>query len=243
MKPFLIIKTGSTFEGITRTRGDFEDWTATTMGLAPGEWLCVNVEIGETLPNPGTVIGCVITGSHDMITEDTDWMLATTRWVREAVKAGLPTLGICFGHQLMANALGGKAAYHPDGLEIGTVDITLATEAADDPLFAGLPGVFPAHVTHSQTALELPPDATLLAASDHDSHQAFRVGKHAWGLQFHPEFDVEITRFYVDGLRDVIAKQGKDGDAIFEGVKEAAVSAGVLETFVKYCLGKEEKDG
>ena len=108
MKQFLIIKTGSTFEGITRTRGDFEDWTAETMGLEGDEWLSINVQIGETLPDPDDVIGCVITGSHDMITNDTDWILATTRWVREAVKADLPMIGICFGHQLMANALGGK---------------------------------------------------------------------------------------------------------------------------------------
>ena len=239
MKQFLIIKTGSTFEDITRTKGDFEDWTAATMELAPDQWRSVNVQQGETLPDSADCIGCVITGSHDMITEGTDWMLATTQWVGEAVKAGLPTLGICFGHQLMADALGGKAAYHPDGLEIGTVDITLTDAASEDPLFAQLPTIFPAHVTHSQTALELPPDAVLLAASDHDEHQAFRFGKHAWGLQFHPEFDAEATRFYIDCLRKVIVKQGKDGDAIFAGVEETPVSAGVLRGFVRYCLGRE----
>lgn len=242
MKKFLIIKTGSTFDEISHTKGDFEDWTAKAMGLTPDQWLCVNVENGEKLSDPKDFAGCVITGSHSMVTEGTDWMIATTKWVRDAVESGLPTLGICFGHQLMANALGGKAAYHPNGLEIGTVDITLTPEAVDDPIFGSLPAILPAHVTHSQTALELPPDAVLLAASEHDSHQAFRVGNHAWGLQFHPEFDVEATRFYVNGLREIIAKQGKDGDAIFEGVKETTISAGILKKFVEYCLEKETNE-
>jgi len=239
MKPFLIIKTGSTFEDITRNKGDFEHWTANAMRLGPDQWQCVNVQGGEPLPDPDEFAGCVITGSHDMITEAVDWMATTSFWVRKAVKAGLPMLGICFGHQLMADALGGKAAYHPDGMEIGTVEISLTGDAADDPLFADIPNPFPAHVTHSQTALELPPNAVLLAASDHDAHQAFRVGEHAWGVQFHPEFDVEATRFYVDLLREKIEKQGQDGDVIFDGVRETVVSAGVLLRFVDYCLERE----
>jgi len=235
MMPILIIKTGSTFESITRSKGDFENWTADAMGLAPDKWRCVNVQAGESLPDPGEFVGCVITGSHDMVTENSDWMQAATAWVREAVQA-LPMLGICFGHQLMANAMGGKAAYHPDGMEIGTVDIKLKAAAVDDPLFASLPGSFPAHVTHSQSAFELPPDAVLLASSEHEAHQAFRVGEHAWGVQFHPEFDAEATRFYVDALRDAMATQGLDGDAVFAGVEETPVSAGILMRFGEYCL-------
>jgi GMP synthase (glutamine-hydrolysing) len=242
MKPILIIKTGSTFEGIIRSKGDFENWTADVMGLVSEKWQCINVQDGEILPDPDAFVGCVITGSHDMITEDAKWMLETTEWVRQAVQAGLPMLGICFGHQLMANALGGKAAFHPDGMEIGTVSINLKSEAIDDPLFSGISGSFQAHVTHSQTVLELPPEAILLGSSDHEAHQAFRVGEHTWGVQFHPEFDAEGTRFYVEALRNVMASQGLDGDAVFAGVEETPVSAGVLKRFGEYCYGGGRKD-
>lgn len=235
MDKFLIVKTGGTFEGITKDRGDFEHWTASGMGLDSDEWQCVNAQAGEELPDPAAFAGCVITGSHDMVTDNTDWIQSTKSWVSEAVETGLPMLGICFGHQIMADALGGQADYHPDGLEIGTVDITLKNSVSDDPLFASLPDTFVAHVTHSQSAVELPPGAVLLASSDHEAHQAFRVGRHAWGVQFHPEFDVDATKYYIDMLREKIAGQGGDADTLSQGVVETPESSGVLTRFVEYC--------
>lgn len=237
MKKILILKTGGTFEHITRTKDDFEHWTARTMGMALADCMCVDVRTGAALPAPSDLAGCVITGSHDMVTDDLDWIGTTCDWVRMAVEDGLPMLGICFGHQLMARALGGEAGYHPDGLEIGTVPITLTDAGRADFLLGSLPDIFMAHVTHSQTALKLPKGATLLARGAHDPHHSFRVGHHAWGVQFHPEFDAEAVGFYVEELRAVIGKQGGDADEVCDGLTETPESASLLLKFATYCQG------
>ena len=76
---------------------------------------------------------------------------------------GLPLLGICYGHQLLAHALGGEVAYNPAGRESGTVHIDLHPHAQDDPLFSALPLKFTAHATHVQTVARPPEGATVLA--------------------------------------------------------------------------------
>lgn len=234
MKPFLIIKTGATFDELIPSMGDFEQWTANAMGLNSAEWACVNVQKGALLPDPNEFAGCVLTGSHDMVTDNTRWMRDATNWLRDN-RDSVPMLGICFGHQLFAHAFGGTADAHPDGPEIGTVEIRLNEHAAADPLFKHLPRVFPAHVTHSQSALHLPPAAVALGASDHDQHQAFRFGQQMWGVQFHPEFNATATRQYVREQTDTIKHHGKDADAIYHSVGDTPEATSLLRHFVSYC--------
>lgn len=238
MRPFLIIKTGSTFGPAARTMGDFEHWTARTMGLTNDQWHAVNVQAGEPLPDPADYAGCAITGSHDMVTDPHPWIEETADWLRRAVAGEMPLFGICFGHQLLAHALGGESGYHPDGPEIGTVPVTLTDAAADDPLFSVLPRTFPAHVTHSQTALALPPGAVLLGASGHDPHQAVRFAPSCWGVQFHPEFSAEATRHYVREQADKLSARGQDPAMVEAAVIETPESTSLMERFVQYCLSR-----
>lgn len=126
-----------------------------------------------------------------MVSERLPWSEAAAAWLRDAVALGLPILGVCYGHQLLAHALGGRVDYHASGREIGTVAIERLPAAADDALLAAAPARFVAHASHQQSVLELPAGAVVLARSAHDPHHAVRYAPRAWGLQFHPEFSVE----------------------------------------------------
>ncbi|WP_312876637.1 type 1 glutamine amidotransferase [Streptomyces bohaiensis] len=115
------------------------------------------------------------------------WLAPTRRLVRAALDTGVPVLGICLGGQLLAHVAGGTVAANSGAPEFGATALTLRPEAADDPLFHGLPGEVTAIERHVDRVTVLPPGARWLAESRLCPHQAFRVGDRAWGTQFHPE--------------------------------------------------------
>ncbi|MGO4779447.1 glutamine amidotransferase, partial [Lysobacter sp. 2RAB21] len=144
----------------------------------------INVEHGEQLPSREGFAGAIVTGSGAMVTDRAPWSERSADWLREAAHAHLPLFGICYGHQLLAHALGGEVGNHPGGREMGTIGLEPPTSAEHDPPFRGLPSQFPAQATHLQTVLRAPDGATVLARSAHDACHAFRWGDHAWGVQF-----------------------------------------------------------
>ncbi len=92
-----------------------------------------------------------------------------------------------------------------------------------------------AHITHSQSLLELPPTATLLASSAHDRHQAYRVGARAWGVQFHPEFSAEVMRTYVRERQQALQAEGFDVEALLRDEQETPAASKVLRRFAALC--------
>jgi GMP synthase (glutamine-hydrolysing) len=140
----------------------------------------------------------VISGSQTSVYDDEPWIVETEAWVREAVDAGVPVLGVCWGHQLLAQAVGGDV--DPMGTyELGYETVELLPAAADDPLFDGVDGSFVAFETHADEVTRLPGDVSVLAETDR-SLQAFRVGN-AWGVQFHPEYDLDTARWVTENKR------------------------------------------
>jgi GMP synthase (glutamine-hydrolysing) len=194
---FLIVQTGSTFPDLRARRGDFPDWFRIGLGLASADVDIVRADAGAALPARSAHAGIIVTGSPAMVSERLRWSEDTAAWLRDRIDAGTPVLGVCYGHQLIAHALGGRVDYHPSGREIGTVAIERLPDAGNDALLASAPEQFQAHASHQQSVLELPRGAVTLARSAHDPHHAVRYAPNAWGLQFHPEFSVEIMRGYL----------------------------------------------
>lgn len=110
---------------------------------------------------------------------------AIRHWVQDLKR---PYLGLCLGHQLLADALGGTCgpARPP---EIGILDVSMTDVAKDDPVFAGLPLVQTCLQWHSVEVAQPPENATILASSDACRVQAMRVGDCAWSAQYHVELE------------------------------------------------------
>ncbi|WP_017342593.1 type 1 glutamine amidotransferase [Halorubrum sp. T3] len=183
------------------------------------------------LPDHTEFDGVVVTGSRSSVYWDEAWIPPLVDYVAEAAEAGCPVLGVCYGHQVLAEALGGRVA-GMDGFEIGYNEIR---RVRDDPLFEGIDESFTAFTTHGDAVVELPPSATLLAENDRGVH-AFRDG-HCWGVQFHPEYDVETAREVTDGKREQIGDARVDGvlESITPAAYDAACEAKALfENFTAY---------
>lgn len=234
-RPLVIVKAGDSHASLVEAQGNFEHWIARELGDTTLPVVVLDPRRGDTLPAPDAMAAAVVTGSHAMVSHRETWSEATGRWLAMAARAGTPLLGICYGHQLLADALGGRADDHPQGLELGTVVVDLLPAAADDPLFAGLPSHFPAHVVHRQSALELPAGAVRLASNAWEPNQAFRVGERAWGVQFHPEFDDDAMRGYVDAL----AAGQPDAQALRAQVRPTPEAASLLRRFAELVERRE----
>jgi GMP synthase (glutamine-hydrolysing) len=238
MRRVLIVKTGGTLPELRAQRGDYEEWIAAGMGLAREDVDVVVVAEGEPLPAPETPAGVVVTGSSAFVSEREPWSERTGEWLVRALEHGTPVLGICYGHQLLAHALGGVVGRNPRGREIGTVEVRRLAPAQRDPLLDSWGTAEPAHVTHVESVLALPEGAVRLAESDLDPVQAFRVGERAWGVQFHPEFDADTVRAYLAARTEKVRAEGLDPEALDAAIRETPVAARILRRFAEL-IGKE----
>jgi GMP synthase (glutamine-hydrolysing) len=155
------------------------------------------VELFRTIParlDMAQAAGLVVLGGPMNVDEVQrfPFLAREVEWIREAVEAEVPLLGICLGSQLLAKAMGAKV-YANAVKEIGWYEIELEPAAADDPLFADSSARQIVFQWHGDT-FELPPGAVHLALSRGCRHQAFRCGRAAWGLQFH----IEMTPATID---------------------------------------------
>ena len=202
VKPVLILQTGSASAALRRRCGDYDRAFVYMGGLEQAEKrglvCCVHVERGQKPDRPQAYSAVLITGSDAYVTDRAPWSEAAAGWLRGAMDVGLPVFGVCYGHQLLAYALGGIVADHPAGIELGTRDIELVAHAGGEPLLVGLPRRFAANLFHSQTVAELPKGAEVLASSDHDPHQILYYGPMALSTQFHPEIDGEVMAELID---------------------------------------------
>ena len=229
---FLIVQPGSPVEPLGR-RGGFARWIRTAAGLRAQQVQVVDVQAGQPLPAHARFAGVLVTGSAAMVSQRLDWSERAADWLRDAAGAGRPVLGICYGHQLLAHALGGRVGPNPNGREIGTVAVELLPQAAGDPLFATMPATFPAHATHQESVLALPPGAVRLAASRLDGCQAFRCGQAAWGVQFHPEFRAIHMRGYLRARAAQLWREQLDPEALLAAVRPTPQARALLQRFVR----------
>jgi GMP synthase (glutamine-hydrolysing) len=229
MRHVLVVRTGSAPEPVRSRLGDFGDWFAGALG-AHVEVAFADAERG-VLPRPRG--GVVLTGSIESVTRPTPWMRSLSEWLLDAARSA-PVLGVCFGHQLLAWALGGRVVRHAGGPEAGTSEVELTEAGRADPLFAGLPERMPVQQGHEDHVPELPPGAVLLARNGHTPVQGFAHGPLIRAVQFHPEFTAERNRAFVEAERESLeaARPGLFGAAL-RSIRETPEAARVLTNWVE----------
>lgn len=234
MKQIALIKTGNTIEQIKPLYGDFEDWFADGMGVL--DLLQVDVFQQQALPAADSLAGIVVTGSPSMVSTREAWSEQTAAWLAQAVRAGVPVLGVCYGHQLLAHALGGLVGPNPAGRQIGTVSAQRLGAAGEDPLLGHLPATFDVQASHSEAVLELPPGAQRLATSPKDGNFAIRFAENAWGVQFHPEFTGNIMAEYIRCRADALCDEGLNPQLLLDKTADAIEARSVLRKFAQRVL-------
>jgi GMP synthase (glutamine-hydrolysing) len=173
----------------------------------------------------------IISGSQSSVYDDhRPWIQDLRSWVSGALADGLPILGVCWGHQLLAQVLGGTV--RGGTYELGYVSVC---QEQADPLWAGLPDPFTAFATHSDHVVELPPDADLLASNE-TGVQAFRQD-HAYGVQFHPEYDRHTARAMIraKSLPEESLQAARD-TCTDENVRAAQTTTQVLDNFLAHVV-------
>ncbi|WP_413731880.1 glutamine amidotransferase [Sodalis sp. RH20] len=235
-KPILILQTGDAPPDVIAANGNYDTMFLQATDLDPRQVWIVHLPGGERPDTPDAYCGVLITGSAAMVTERLAWSEFAAAWLRRAMAAGIPIFGVCYGHQLLAYALGGEVDYLADGMEVGTQAIEVLPAAVNDPLIARLPERFQANLIHSQTVITPPAGATVLARSARDPHQILRYRHNVITTQFHPEFSAAVMHDFLAGMTAEEPMRGPELAQIGRGIADTPDSEALMAAFVRQCL-------
>jgi GMP synthase (glutamine-hydrolysing) len=205
MSRILIIQTGSVEPEVIARHGDYDAWFLDAIPDGHRRCTVMRPFAGQILPDPSALDaydGVLLTGSRLSVRDEQPWMAPLGHWA-VAAAAHRPVLGVCFGHQLIGEALGGRVEKNPAGREVGTITVTLTDAGRSDPLFEGLPWDLAVQSSHSDILVVPPPGTVRLAGNRNTTWQAFSYGPRLRAVQFHPELRPEISR-------DVFALRGQE---------------------------------
>jgi GMP synthase (glutamine-hydrolysing) len=240
-RPVCIYVCGAPPPPVAAERGVFADWFRRLLSAHPVDAAVVDARTETRAPEPSAFAGIVLTGSPASVAEPEPWMDAAIELVRDARRTGTPVLGVCFGHQIVAAALGGAVVVNPLGWEVGTRSIELTGEGRADPLFAGLGPMVRVNFSHRDVVDpdSLPAGCAVLARNQKNGAQAFAAGDAVRCVQFHPEFDGATTRAYLRTRHDVLAAHAAERGApdehpavLLENTEDTPDSERIFHNFI-----------
>jgi GMP synthase (glutamine-hydrolysing) len=226
----LLLLAGEPSAELKLSAGDYPDWFRQAFGEA-ASLEPVAAYAGADLPNARGFDGVAMSGSPLSVTdyEREPSMQRAGEYLLETAGCGIPVLGVCFGHQLLARAAGGRVEKNPRGREIGTIEVELTESGRGHPLLKRL-GELRFQATHADAVTELPKKATLLAENGFGV-QAFSLGANTLCVQFHPELDAPKVTALIDSREAALRAEG-----IFQrsrdGVRESRAGRELLAAWL-----------
>lgn len=187
-----ILETGRPNPTLAARHGTYADMVAALLKDGDGLFFeRFHVQEDEFPESALSCDGWVITGSRHSVTEETPWMLRLEELLRDAVDAKRPIFGICFGHQILAKALGADVRKAPNGWQLGLQSYQV-TDRPD--WMADAPDTLRINAIHEDQVLSLPEGARLLATSTACPFAGLAYGDVAASFQAHPEFTLPFEK-------------------------------------------------
>ena len=234
-----VIECGTVDEPLASRHGDYPDIFARLLGrVEPGlRFRTYRAVAGEVPEDPAACDGWLLTGSKHGVYDDLAWIAPLETFLRAARGAGRSIIGVCFGHQLLAEALGGRAVKSERGWGVGVHEY----EVVRRPGWMGnAPARVALHAMHQDQVVEVPADATVLATSPFCPYAALAYGDpeapDAISVQPHPEYDAAFARGVLE-LRSGASLDPKQVAAALETVDQPVDGAEMARWFVRYLEG------
>lgn len=247
-----VLQAGLAPEGLGPVYGEYDRIFSRLMRRADPAAEVVGWRIfdGEFPPEPGAVDGWIISGSKHGVYEDHAWIPPLKAFIRAAAKARAPMIGVCFGHQIMAEALGGAAVKSEKGWGLGPQAYDIVAKPG---WMSGAPEQVTLIAVHQDQVTALPPDATRVACSAFCENAALVYGDperpYAISIQPHPEFTADFARDLIRTRRGVSFSEAQSEAALARLSEDAPPrldgdwAAGWFRDFLSLSAGAADDEG
>tara|TARA_B110000438_G_scaffold300379_1_gene352632 strand:- start:1618 stop:2292 length:675 start_codon:yes stop_codon:yes gene_type:complete len=222
MKHIIILNCGP---GLTKVRNEFGiavEWIQREVDGSKFKFTSMDVYDGA-MPNYNNGDAWIITGASESVYDDLDWIVELEIAIKQAIEVEKPILGICFGHQLLVQGMGGKVERNSKGWELGSYQML---EMVDHHLFNNINTNDYFYNSHRDIVTDLP-NGCIPLAYNKMGNQAFRYGERIYGVQFHPEFTHSIMKKYVE------VRQSMGANVINPTVPKSKSSHLIINNFLK----------
>jgi GMP synthase-like glutamine amidotransferase len=188
--------------------GDYPDMFRKLFASRPEVEVVVYDVIGGQMPaNPGDCDAWITTGSRHSVNDDEPWIRHLEQFVREVAEEEVPFVGICFGHQLIAKALGGRVVKSERGWGVGAKEVQVREGL-------GLGSSYTVLTSYQDQIEDLPPGAEILGWNDHCPVSMLGVGENMVGIQGHPEFDSTYSEALMESRRGGLIPEATVDDGL-----------------------------
>jgi GMP synthase-like glutamine amidotransferase len=189
-----ILQTGRTPPELREKHGDYDDLYKRLLAGRGFEFETWPVLDGIFPASPEAAEGWLITGSRFGSYDPHDWIAPLEDFLRRTYQTGVPMVGVCFGHQILAQALGGKVEKYGGGWSVGALDYQMAGEPQDLTIMAW----------HQDQIVRIPPGAKVTGVSQNCKYAMLSYGNRAISVQPHPEFTAPFMADLIEARRDVL---------------------------------------